>query len=273
MVRTDFSSKMHGFAFANTWKLQEGERQHIHEQFIAYFVGRRFLGLLGVLLAPPIIRLLRRWLIRHLSPVYGLCGGMCFAALDFYLHGYDLSPFRGQSPDDHPAHGTDLRRYIWDRQLDSLVSDGARFLIWLVLLSYVPTVWPFRGGTRWLLTQSRREWIKLKTYLDAGKPVPIGLTRATRNVFENHQVLAVGYKETDNVHGTIFVYDPNCPDTESSIHLEFGLQALNGRESCRTEAPLRGFFCETYSPSDPSEVIVAGASDLAQVSGCSRTAD
>jgi hypothetical protein len=145
MIRTDFSPKTHGFAFANTWKLQEEERQHIHEQFIAYFVGHRFLGLFGVLLAPPIIRLLRRWLIRHLSPVYGLCGGMCFAALDFFVHGYDLAPFRGQNTDDHPTYGTDLRRYIWDRQLDSLVSDGARFLIWLVSLSYVPMVWPFKG--------------------------------------------------------------------------------------------------------------------------------
>ena len=253
MPRTAFDAQVHGFAFANTWKFEEVERQHIHNHFIAYFVRRRILGPVGGLLAPPVVRALRGQLECHLTPQYGLCGGMCFTALDFYLHGAGLPLPRGQRANDQPAPGLRLRRYIWKRQLDSLVSDAARFLVWLVVLNYVPSAWPFRGGTRGLLVRSRREWKKLKASVDAGKPVSIGLVRTTKNVYENHQVLAIGYDEIDEAHGTIILYDPNCPDRESMIRIEFGEQQLDGQESCYPETSLRGFFCEAYSPSDPTE--------------------
>lgn len=272
MRRTAFKPEPHGFAFANLWKFEEAERLHIHDVFIAYFTRRRILGPIGALLAPPVVRLLRGQLERHLSPHYGLCGGMCFSALDYHLHGGGLSLPRGQHANDQPAPGTSLRRYIWERQLDSLVSDAVKFLAWLVVLNYVPSVWPFRGGARWLLVRSKREWGKLRASVDAGKPVVIGLTRATKRVYDNHQVLAVGYREVDETRVTIIVYDPNCPDRESTIDIEFEEQQLNGSESCGGDAPLRGFFCEAYSPFDPREVVVANASATrATVSGSRGT--
>jgi hypothetical protein len=253
--RTSFDPQVHGFAFANSWKLEGAERQHIYGDFIAYFVQRRLLGPLGAWLAPFVVRSLRGQLERHLTPQYGLCGGMCFAALDFYVR-EGAPPFpRGQHASDNPAPGTPLRRYIWKRQLDSLVSDGARFLIWLVILNYVPSGWPFRGGPRWLLARSKREWGKLKASVDEGRPVLIGLVRATGNVYENHQVLAIGYEEADEANGAIILYDPNCPDRASIISIRFGAQQLDGQESCSADAPLRGFFCETYSPSEPAEAL------------------
>jgi hypothetical protein len=103
MRRTTFKPESHGFAFTNFWKFEEAERLHIHDVFIAYFTRRRILGPIGVLLAPPVVRLLRDQLERHLSPHYGLCGGMCFAALDFYLHGGGLSFPRGQHANDQPG--------------------------------------------------------------------------------------------------------------------------------------------------------------------------
>jgi hypothetical protein len=255
MRRTTFKSEVHGFAFTNFWKFEEAERLHIQDVFIAYVTRRRILGPIGALLAPPIVRLLRGQLERHLSPHYGLCGGMCFAALDYYLHGGGLSLPRGQHANDQPAPGTGLRRYIWERQLDSLVSDAVKFLAWLVILNYVPSVWPFRGGARWLLARSKREWGKLRASMDAGKPVVIGLTRVTKRVYDNHQVLAIGYSEVDETRVMITVYDPNCPDSESTIDIVFEEQQLNGRESCGGDAPLRGFFCESYSPFDPRETV------------------
>lgn len=260
MCRTTFKPKSHGFAFTNFWKFEEAERLHIHDVFIAYFTRRRILGPIGALLAPPIVQLLRGQLERHLSPHYGLCGGMCFTALDFYLHGNGLSLPRGQHANDQPAPGTSLRRYIWERQLDSIVSDAVKFLVWLVVLNYVPTVWPFRGGARWLLARSRQEWKKLRASVDAGKPMVIGLTRVTKRVYDNHQVLAIGYGELDETRATIIVYDPNCPDNESTIEIEFEEQQLSGRESCGADVPLRGFFCEAYSPFDPREAVEANAS-------------
>ena len=108
--------------------------------------------------------------------------------------------------------------------------------------------------------------------MDAGKPVVIGLTRATKRVYDNHQVLAVGYREVDETRVTIIVYDPNCPDRESTIDIEFEEQQLNGSESCGGDAPLRGFFCEAYSPFDPREVVVTNASATgATVSGSRGT--
>jgi hypothetical protein len=82
--------------------------------------------------------------------------------------------------------------------------------------------------------------------------VPIGLVRDVRELFQNHQVLALGYEEADPAHGTIFVYDPNCPGKEAQIQLTFGERALEGLESCWPGGPpVRGFFCEAYRPVDP----------------------
>ncbi len=251
MPRTGFDPQVHGFAFANHWRLTDEGRQRLPEVFDTYVARRRILGVVGLHLGSLGLRLLRSKLEGHLAPHYGLCGGMCFAALDFYRAALPLP--RGRGADDQPEPGTWLYRYIWHRQLDSLVSDAMRFLVWLIVLSYVPAAWPFRGGAAWLLARSRREWRKLKASLDAGEPVPIGLVRDTRNVYENHQVLALGYDEIDQAHIAIALYDPNCPGGASTLSIEFGERSLDGREGCGAEAPLRGFFCEAYTPFNPAD--------------------
>ncbi len=258
MPRTAFDPQVDGFAFVNWWELDEVERQQLHEAFAAYLtrgsiLGATAFGWVGRLLISRGIEALRDKLESDLAQGYGLCGGMCFAALDFYKAGLPIP--RGQHANDQPAAGTPLRSYLWKRQLDSLVSDGARVLAWLIALNYVPQVGLFRGGAAWLLDRSKEEWAKLKTFIDDGEPIPLGLVRDTENVYYNHQVLAIGYDETDEVHGTIYLYDPNCPDRESSISVEFGERLLDGRESCDAPAPLRGFYCEGYKPSDPTEAM------------------
>jgi len=251
MPRTGFNPQVHGFAFANTWKFDDAERQHLSNHFAAYLTQRHILGPVGAHLNPLRIRAIRSKLESHLAPEYGLCGGMCFTALDFYKAGLPIP--KGQNANDRPAPGTHLHSTIWKRQLDSLVSDGARFLAWLIILNHVRPVWVFGGGPAWLLARSKEEWKKLKASVDSGEPVPIGLVRDTNNVYDNHQVLAIGYEEADGAHGTIILYDPNCPNKESTISFEFGVQQLDGQESCDTSAPLRGFFCETYARSDPTD--------------------
>lgn len=258
MPRTAFAPQVHGFAFVNWWTLDEVERQRLHEAFAAYLTPGRILGaaafgLVGRLLISRGIVALRDKLESDLAQGYGLCGGMCFTALDFYKAGLPVP--RRQHANDQPAAGTPLRTYLWKRQLDSLVSDGARVLAWLIALNYVPQARLFRGGTAWLLDRSKEEWDKLKAFVDAGEPIPLGLVRDTENVYYNHQVLAIGYDEADEAHGTIYLYDPNCPDKESSISIEFGERLLDGRESCDAPAPLRGFYCEGYKPSDPTEAM------------------
>jgi hypothetical protein len=259
MPRTAFDPQVHGFAFVNSWQLDEVERQQLHEAFADHLtrgsiLGAVAFGWLGRFLISRAIETLRDRLESDLAQGYGLCGGMCFAALDFYKKP-DLPFPRGQDANDQPTSGSPLRTYLWKRQLDSLVSDGARVLAWLIALNYVPQVPLFRGGAAWLLDQSREEWVKLKTFVDADEPIPLGLVRDTENVYNNHQVLAIGYDETDEAPGTIYLYDPNCPDKESAISISFGERLLNGRESCDVPWPLRGFYCEGYKPSDPTEAL------------------
>jgi len=277
MPRAAFDPEEHGFAFANSWEFNREERQQLRETFAHYLtwggiLGAVAFGLLGAILSPlgvlgaatfglpgafliPLgILALRKALEGHLAPGYGLCGGMCFAALDFY-HKADLSIPRGQHSGDRPLPRTGLRSYIWKRQMDSIVSDGVRFMAWLIFLNHVPSVWPFRGGTAWLLARSKKEWKKLRASVDGDDPVPIGLVRGTRRVYDNHQVLAIGYDETGEAGGTIYLYEPNCPNRESTICFEFGEQLLDGQESCGAGAPLRGFFCEAYTPCDPTKAV------------------
>ncbi len=258
MPRTAFDPQVHGFAFVNWWQLDEVERQQLHEAFAGYLTRGRILGaaafgLVGRLLISRGIVALRDKLESDLAQGYGLCGGMCFSALDFYQAGLPVP--RGQHANDQPASGTPLRAYLWKRQLDSLVSDGARVMAWLITLNYVPQGRLFRGGAARLLERSKEEWAKLKAFVDAGEPIPLGLVRDTENVYYNHQVLAIGYDEVDETQGTIYLYDPNCPDRESHIRIELGARLLDGRESCDAPAPLRGFYCEGYVPSDPTEAI------------------
>jgi hypothetical protein len=178
---------------------------------------------------------------------------MCFAALDFFHAGIPTP--RGEGREDHPHPGSPLRNYLWKRQLDSIASDGARFVSWAIFLNYVPMNWPFQGGSRWLLRRSREEWETLKASIDVGNPVPLGLVRDTEDLFSNHQVLVVGYDAPPGHPTTIHLYDPNCPDKVSSITFTFGEEMLLAQESCGGIAPLRGFFCDHYDPRDPSEAL------------------
>lgn len=262
MVKTTFDPKAHGFAFANSWAFEPIERQRLRDLFGSYLtwgtvLGAATFGLAGAALVPIGMTALRKKLESGLGQGYGLCGGMCFAALDAYLASAPLQG--GTHAHDHPAAGTPLRSYLWKRQVQSLASDLPRFLAWLILLNYVPSSWPFKGGRGRLAALSEREWNLLRRRLDTGRPVPLGLVRDSTYVFDNHQVLATGYDQEGAGRGTIHVYDPNCPDVESTIHLAFDQEQSVFKESCTTSMPLRGFFCETYNRLDPGKALAAPA--------------
>jgi hypothetical protein len=258
MAWTAWESQRYGFAFVNRWDFSEEERQTLRDAFARYLkwsvpLGLSTFGPAGAMLLPRAIQALQGTLEAQLAPGYGLCGGMCFAALDFFHTGIPTP--RREGREDHPVPGSSLRTYLWKRQLDSIASDGAKFVSWAIFLNYVPANWPFRGGPRWLLKRSRQEWEILKASIDDGDPVPLGLVRDTEDLFSNHQVLAIGYDTDPERAGTIHLYDPNCPDKISSIRFTFGEEMLLAQESCGGVAPLRGFFCDHYEPHDPSEAL------------------
>ncbi len=256
--KTGFDPQVHGFAFPNRWRLGEGELKVVGQRLNpllrrAVILAWAALGCLGRLPFCRGVLRLREKVKKDMAQGFGLCGGMCFAALDLYKVALQLSE---QSLDTPPPPESPLHAYILRRQLHSLVhlrlrSDAARYMAWLLILNHAPARL-FRGGPGWLLARSRREWSKLKASIDAGEPVPILLVRDTQDVFGNHQVLAIGCDHAQADRGAIYVYDPNCPGQVSTIEIDFGEKQLNGRESCCESPPLRGFFCQAYKPLDPA---------------------
>jgi len=165
---------------------------------------------------------------------YGLCGGMVFAALDFYHCGIGELP---KTPE--PA----LRRYFARRLVDSwnLPFGGVRYY-----------AWQMRSGG--LLRKTiANEWPRIRARLQAGVPVALGLVKARghrlRNLSQNHQVLAYGY-DFDDAEGrvTLRIYDPNYAGDETatlSFHLRHAHTDGAIEHSC--EGPtIRGIFLTTY---------------------------
>jgi hypothetical protein len=167
-----------------------------------------------------------------------------------------------------PNKGTRLHRYLFTRQLASfglLGSDIFRYARWMLLRDHGP-----RGA--WKRAYDTFE--KLRPRLDAGEMVVLGLVyvsaRETLILWENHQVLAYGYRQTSPDSFEIAIYDPNFPRNDSAMivaeRVIVGKQTLpDGRKEpvyglrCKEQAEgtpgkkVRGFFLVRYSPRRPPE--------------------
>jgi len=140
----------------------------------------------------------------------GLCGGMAFSAADYFY-----SSVKVPSQTYTPAKGTNLYKYLYDRQQNAL---GAS--IDKVAENYFN---PFGSRNEEFWGWAVNERLKqVKKFIDKNKPVPILLFNAlNQDVAKNHWVLAIGYdlggykfnkKRDPNVENIkIFVYDPNYP--------------------------------------------------------------
>ncbi|MBI4339051.1 MAG: hypothetical protein HY680_03765 [Chloroflexi bacterium] len=250
MTRTNFRPDIHGFAFSNSWTLDDAERERIRG------VVRRAVTI-ALLPLGPLAFIIGRSIKVGLPDTYGLCGGMAYASLDYYKRG--VLPPRGVGLTDQPTRvtpeGTSLRDYFWRRLIDSLGTEGGTFLE-LMARQHI-NVWPLNGGEARLLARSRQEWVRLKALLDAGEPCPLGLIGTTKDPFQNHLVLAYGYDDRGDGAGRIYIYDSNRPDYENTIDLDLrGPARLMATESSPNSrrGPLRCFFCETYSAQVPPAV-------------------
>lgn len=159
---------------------------------------------------------------------FGLCGGMCLAAADFFHAGLAIP--RVDAP---PQAGTPLYEYLYQRQVESWGTASVyalKFLRWMRL--------PDAGAD----SPSERSVAEIKmiaTKVSAGELVPVGLVlvrhaeAGARNggkPWENHQVLcwkvepradgsarggAVGGGASGGVD--LHVYDPNYPKDEGVV--------------------------------------------------------
>lgn len=256
MAKTAFRPQTNGFAFVNSWKFSFDEDKQMRQSLafsannVAGAQEAGFSGMFNRTLKPA----LRNWLKGALPEYYGLCGGMANAALDYYRINKPLPRGKGYSdvPTNDTPEGAALRGYLLRRQLESMALNFPKLLLWMGIL-HVDLPFIQGDGPTWLLNRSREQWNELKGRLDSGSPWPISLVGSSTSPFNNHQVLAYGYEEPAAGRGVIYLYDMNCPDTETTIALDFTQNVLQAQESCANakRGPLRGFFCNIYQPAEP----------------------
>ena len=163
---TMFDPSIHGFHFDNT------------------FQNHRFIG--------PI----------HIS-MGGRCGGMAYAALDFFLSGLPVP-----SDTTLPLEGAVLSTYISERQDKSI---NNTIDLWLERIPN-PFGWRTWEFFHWgLPSQANGQFTRLKSCIDIHQPIPLGLFAPGGGGFSgHHQVLCIGYEIGENDQDLkIFVYDPN----------------------------------------------------------------
>lgn len=140
----------------------------------------------------------------------GLCGGMSYAALDYFLAGVPTP-----QQDHRPAEGTPLQSYLYDRQVTSLKEPFDKWAEYFVNPGGVRN----REFFNWGLQAGSGRLGELIAHIDRGQPVPLGLLTVQGGPDENHQVLAIGYELGRYIGDlgehiedlSIFIYDPNFP--------------------------------------------------------------
>jgi hypothetical protein len=186
----------------------------------------------------------------------GLCGGMVFAALDYWQAGLP-------APAERPDAGTALYQFIVRRLIDSwhLPAGVARYYQWmnlpdgdrLVTLRRMPLA-TARGLSWRTITQ---HWPRARASIDAGQPAALGLvTMATASPLalgHNHQVVGYAYAIA-GTQVTISVYDPNSGPADG-VRIRFDTaapaRARRFEHSMSIGWPLRGFFVTGYRPAQP----------------------
>jgi hypothetical protein len=186
----------------------------------------------------------------------GLCGGMVFAALDYWHAG--IAP-----PVGRPAPGAPLYRYLVQRLIDSwhLPSGVAQYYQWMNLPDGDTSVELFgrpiitERGLAWRTIET--QWPQIAAGLDSGTPAALGVvtvaSASPADLGANHQVLAYGYAASAS-QVTVRVYDPNSGQ-DDGIYIRFDPQApakpTTFTNNLAIADPVRGFFRTPYAPATP----------------------
>lgn len=175
---------------------------------------------------------------------YGLCGGMCFAALDYYYNNIPIPSLATQ-----PQHPSAMFWYLVKRQIHS-------FRLMTVPIKVI--YWMFNTDNRLLNYTVNKVIPELESSLSNGNPVVLALIRQKgwANPTNNHQVIVTGIdtlSTQDRI--TLHVYDPNHPFPEQTeIHINLNAQGEPSSIKQTTHEPLRGFFIIPYRPQQPPDM-------------------
>jgi hypothetical protein len=152
----------------------------------------------------------------------GLCGGMVFAALDYYLAGTTI-PQQTTAP---PGEGDPLFDYFVSRLIDSFNIPSFPVRLFGVMAPTYPDtdqgilepVGLMDGRSAIMV---REAWPQIKAWVDAGVPMPICILKVKDSLWpgdlgKNHQILVWGYY-LDGTALTLAVYDPNDPGNDGAM--------------------------------------------------------
>jgi hypothetical protein len=215
-IKTNFKPSLHGFLFANSF------------DFPDFFQVK--------------LPLLSANLASLGDIVYGLCGGMCLAALDYFQA--QISPPQYTNSEEIPWP---YFLYFWQRQVTSLKNPVIPKLFdWM--LSDDQTL--ARKTSRWSIPQ-------IQTQLKTGVPAAIVLVKVKgiADPTKNHQVLAIGYEyESATKDLKILLYDPNYPkeQPELTMNLSNPNQGISLAHS--KGGIVRGFFPINYKKETPPTI-------------------
>jgi hypothetical protein len=222
-----FVPSQHGFAFTNAWPSEP-----------------------AVVLATPFGD------ISVGNAAAGLCGGMVFAALDYWRAG--VVP-----PAARPDPGEPLYRHIVRRLVESwhLPVGVAQYYQWMNLPDG-DTGFDLFGrhvvidrGLAWRTIQV--QWAQIRADLDHGTPAALGVVTVASprpaDLGLNHQVLAYDYDQSDT-EVSIRVYDPNRgarDDTWIRFDPSTPTKPTAFTHNLDIGHAVRGFFRTAYAPSAP----------------------
>ncbi len=167
--------------------------------------------------------------------VYGLCGGMCFSALDYFYAGRPIPQQRYIA-----RAGTSLHLRLVDRQVDSLSLPAGllKVLEWMIL-----------DDTEVGRRTAIQEFPKLRRRMARGDPSVLCLIRqrGVSDPGKNHQVIARAYTfdERDSM-AEIALYDPNHPNEEPRLTIDLSNPRRGISPAQSSGESLRGFFLMNY---------------------------
>jgi hypothetical protein len=186
----------------------------------------------------------------------GLCGGMVFAALDYWYAGQ-------AAPSDQPGPGTPLYKFLVKRIIDSwhVPTGVAQYYQWMNLPDADAGFTAFGHHVvveRGLASRPiQQQWPLIRADLDRGLPSALGLvtiaSHSPADLGHNHQVLASGY-DVDGSSVSVRVYDPNSGQDDGvtiSFDTSAPTKATKFVSNVNIGRPIRGFFRTSYSPVKP----------------------
>ncbi|MFD9733287.1 hypothetical protein [Umezawaea sp. NPDC059074] len=229
-------------------------------EFRPEFHGFRFANSFSTLVFPPIP------LLPSIGPFGGLCGGMTFAALDYFFARRPVPQHTtADLPFGVPAEGSALWEFVLRRHLNSIgvqtAAVGVPLTVGPLHLNLVPGD-PHNavlfanfalGAPAALPGLVAGEVRKLIAAISSGRPVPVFLVKRG-SVQDSHQAVAIGYDDSTSPV-EIYLYDNRSPLSVRTLRVDSGTCVLDGAE------PWDAFFVGSYTPVTPSysDLVLTGS--------------